>query len=318
MKKKIPIIIDCDPGQDDAINLFLAMSSPAELEIIGITTVAGNVSISLTSRNARIICDIAGRPDIPVFAGSAHPMKRKLVTAEHVHGKTGLNGIDIYEPVHPLHEMHAVDFIVETLLAAEDESITLVLTGPLTNIALAIQKNPSILSKIAEIIMMGGAMREGGNYSPSAEFNIVVDPHAADIVFHSNLKISVLGLDVTYQVPATQSRKDRIRAMTNEVARSTSKMLDLFDRFAAIKYSSSGAPLNDPCTIAYLLKPELFTGKQCNLTVETESELTMGHTAIDFWQVTDRAVNVNWVYSVDSNGFYDLLIERLSRFDDRF
>ena len=234
-----------------------------------------------------------------------------------MHGKTGLNGIDIYEPIHPLHEMHAVDFIVETLLAAEDESITLVLTGPLTNIALAIQKNPLILGKIAEIIMMGGAMREGGNHSPSAEFNIVVDPHAAGIVFHSNLKISVLGLDVTYQVPATQARKDRIRGITNDVARSTSKMLDLFDRYAAAKYSSSGAPLNDPCTIAFLLKPELFTGKPCNLTVETESELTMGHTAIDFWQVTDRSANVNWVYSVDSNGFYDLLIERLSRFDDR-
>lgn len=315
MNKQRPIIIDCDPGQDDAINLFMAMSSPEELEIIGITTVAGNVPISLTSRNARIICEIAARPDIPVFAGSSQPMKRKLVTAEHVHGKTGMNGIDIYEPKHPLQEMHAVDFIVETLLAADEESITLVLTGPLTNIAVAIQKNPLILGKIKEIIMMGGAMREGGNYSPSAEFNIVVDPHAAEIVFNSNLQISVLGLDVTYQVPATQSRKDRIRAIKNEVGGATAKMLDLFDRFAAAKYSAAGAPLNDPCTVAFLLKPELFVSKPCNLSVETESELTMGHSAIDFWHVTDRSPNINWVYSVDSDGFYDLLVDRLNRFD---
>jgi purine nucleosidase len=312
--QKRQIIIDCDPGQDDAINLLLAMSSPKELDILGITTVAGNVPLELTSRNARLICDLAGRDDIQVFAGSAHPLQRDLVTAEHAHGKTGLNGIEIREPRHPLEEKHAVDFIIDTLRTAKNKSITLVATGPLTNIAIAIEKDPSILGKVAEIVLMGGAMREGGNASPSAEFNIFVDPHAADIVFRSGLVINVLGLDVTYKLSATQKRKDRIHAIGNEVSHAAVRMLDLFDRFAAAKYSPSGVPLNDPSTIGFLLKRDLFIGKRCNLIVETQSELTMGHTAVDFWHVTDQLANVNWIHSVDADGFYDLLVERLAQF----
>ena len=310
------IIIDCDPGQDDAVALFLAMASPEELEILGITAVAGNVPLDLTQRNVRLMCDIAGRADIPVFAGCDRPMVRELLTAEKVHGKTGIDGVDIAEPTTPLQEMHAVDFIVESLRAAEDESVTLVPTGPLTNIGTVIDRAPDVLPKIRQLVIMGGAMREGGNYSPSAEFNILVDPHAADIVFSCGRPITTMGLDVTHQVLSTRARVERIRQLGNPVAKATAGMLGFFERHDSKKYGVEGAPLHDPCTIAWLLAPELFEGRFCNLSVETRSELTMGHTAIDFWHVTDRPPNVNWIYSVDADGFYDLLTERLARFGD--
>ena len=308
------IIIDCDPGQDDAVALFLAMASPEELEILGITAVAGNVPLELTQRNVRLMCDIAGRPDIPVFAGCDRPMVRELLTAEKVHGKTGIDGVEIVDPETPLQEQHAVDFIVETLRAAEDESVTLVPTGPLTNIGTVIDRAPDVLPKIRQLVIMGGAMREGGNYSPSAEFNILVDPHAADIVFNCGRPITSMGLDVTHQVLSTRARVERIRDLGNPVADATAGMLGFFERHDSKKYGVEGAPLHDPCTIAWLLAPELFEGKVCNLSVETRSELTMGHTAIDFWHVTDRPHNVNWIYSVDADGFYDLLTDRLARF----
>ncbi len=313
---KRPIIIDCDPGQDDAIGLLLAMSSPDELDILGVTTVAGNVPLALTERNARQVRDIAGRRDVPVYAGCSKPMVRDLITAEHVHGKTGIDGIDIVEPKQPLETQHAVDFIVDTLSGADNDSITLVPMGPLTNIGQAFTKDPSILRNVEQIILMGGAMREGGNISPSAEFNILVDPHAADIVFRCGRPITVMGLDVTHQVLATPERRDRIRTIDNEAARATAGMLDFFNRHDTVKYGSMGAPLHDPCTIAFLLKPELFKGKLCNISIETESELTMGNTAVDFWQVTDRPKNATWIHTADADGFYDLLIERLSRFSD--
>lgn len=310
------IIIDCDPGQDDAICLLLAMSSLDELDILGVTTVAGNVPLTLTERNARQIRDIAGRSDVPVYAGCSKPMKRELITAEKVHGKTGIDGIEIVEPQQPLEEKHAVDFIVDSLRAADSESITLVPMGPLTNIGTAITRDPSILEKVEQIVLMGGAMREGGNYSPSAEFNILVDPHAADVVFRCGRPLTVMGLDVTHKVLATTERRDRIRAIDNEAARATAGMLDFFNRHDTVKYGSMGAPLHDPCTVAYLLKPELFEGKLCNISIETESELTMGNTAVDFWHVTDRPKNATWIHSVDADGFYDLLIERLSRYSN--
>jgi len=310
------IIIDCDPGQDDAVALFLAMASSDELEILGITAVAGNVPLELTQRNVRLMCDIAGHSDIPVFAGCDRPMVRDLLTAEKVHGKTGIDGIEIVDPQTPLQEQHAVDFIVETLRAAEDESVTLVPTGPLTNIGTVIDRAPDLLPKIRQLVIMGGAMREGGNYSPSAEFNILVDPHAADIVFSCGRPITSMGLDVTHQVLSTRARVERIRQLGNPVAAATAGMLGFFERHDSKKYGVEGAPLHDPCTIAWLLAPELFEGKFCNLSVETQSELTMGHTAIDFWHVTDRPHNVNWIYSVDADGFYDLLTERLARFGE--
>lgn len=314
MTKKI--IIDCDPGQDDAVALLLAFASPDELDVLGITTVGGNVPLQLTQRNARMMCDLAGMQNIPVFAGCAEPLEMPLQTAEAIHGSTGINGIDAFEPETPLQQAHAVDFIVATLLAADDNSVTLVPTGPLTNIASALQQEPDILTKIERLVVMGGAMREGGNRTPSAEFNILVDPHAADIVFRCGRPITAMGLDVTHQVLSTRDRVDRIRAVGNPVAIATADMLSFFDRYDTKKYASEGAPLHDPCTIAWLLRPDLFEGKDCNISIETASELTMGHTAVDFWHVTDRPINATWIYSVDAPAFYELLIERLDRFGE--
>ena len=312
---KQAIIIDCDPGQDDAINLLLAMSSPDEIDILGITAVAGNVPLARTARNARLMCDIAGRSDIPVYAGCARPMVRDLVTAEKVHGRTGIDGVEITEPVLPSQEQNAVDFIVDALRAADDDTITLVPTGPLTNIATAITKAPDILPKVKEIVLMGGAMRESGNHSPSAEFNILVDPHAADIVFKCGRPITEMGLDVSHQVLSTRERIDRIKQIDNQAAQATVGMLDFFNRHDTKKYKYMGAPLHDPCTVAYLLRPDIFEGKLCNVSIETQSELTMGNTAVDFWHVTDRPRNTNWIHAVDADAFYELLTSRLARFD---
>lgn len=310
------IIIDCDPGQDDAVALFLAFASPDELDLLGVTTVAGNVPLDLTQRNARIMCDLAEKQDMPVYAGCDRPMERDLVTAEYVHGETGINGIDVFAPDTPLQEQHAVDFIIETLTAADDDSITLVPIGPLTNVGTAIQKQPAILRAVQEIVIMGGAMREGGNRTPSAEFNIIVDPQAADIVFRCGRPITAMGLDVTHQVLATRERVARIAALGGPVADATTGMLSFFDRYDKEKYASEGAPLHDPCTVAYLIAPELFGSKACNISIETDSELTLGHTAVDFWHVTDRPINAHWVHAVDADGFYELLTARIARYGD--
>ena len=309
------IIIDCDPGQDDAVALFLALSSPDELEILGITTVAGNVPLKLTERNARIICDIADSKETEVFAGCSRPMLVDLMTAENVHGKTGIDGIDIFKPKTLLKELHAVDFIVKSLKDADTDSITLVPTGPLTNIALAIIKDPSILDSIKQIVLMGGAMREAGNLSASAEFNMRVDPHAAKVVFECGLPIIVMSLDVTHKVLTSKERVSEIESIGNSVSTATANMLKFFARYDSEKYGVDGAPLHDPCTIAWLLNQNLFIGKECNVRIETESSLTLGHTSVDFWGVEGNIPNAIWMQDVDDDGFYDLLINRLRRFD---
>ena len=308
------IIIDCDPGQDDAVALFLALASPDDLDVLGITTVAGNVPLELTQRNARMMCEIAGKTEIPVFAGCSRPLRYELETAEYIHGQTGIDGVDVFEPREPIADIHAVRFIIDTLAAADENSITLVPTGPLTNIATAFEEEPAIIDRVRQVVLMGGAMRESGNRSPSAEFNMLVDPHAADIVFRCGRPIVAMGLDVTHQVLSTRRRVERIAALDNPVAAATAGMLGFFHRYDTKKYGSEGAPLHDPCTVAYLLEPGLFAGKECNVTVETESALTRGHTAVDFWHVTDRPVNATWMHDVDADGFYALLTERLGRF----
>jgi len=308
-----PILIDCDPGQDDAVMLLLAMASPEELDILGITTVAGNVPLALTQRNARLMCELAGQPGLKVFAGCGRPLVRDLITAEEVHGRTGIDGFDVYEPKMPLQEQHGVDFIIETLLAATDDTITVVPTGPLTNVAMAMVKEPKIVPKIHEIVLMGGAMREGGNTSPSAEFNILVDPHAAHVVFHCGRPITVLGLDLTHQALTTPQRSRDIGAIGNKVGTIVQRMLEFYNRHDIEKYGSEGGPLHDPCTIGYLLRPSLFKGKHVNVEVEIQAELTMGATVVDFWGVTDRPRNANWLHKIDDAGFYDLLVERLAR-----
>ena len=308
------VIIDSDPGQDDAVALFLAMASPDELEILGVTTVAGNVPLALTQRNARMVCDIAGRQDIPVFAGCERPMVLDPITAEYIHGATGIDGVEVFDPDTPLQDEHAVDFIIEALLAADKGSTTLIATGPMTNVATAILREPRILASLDRIVSMGGAMREGGNRSPSAEFNVLVDPHAAEIVYNCGVPVTAMGLDVTHQVLSTRERVARIGELGNNVATATAGMLGFFHRYDSKKYRSEGAPLHDPCTVAWLLRPDLFETKLCNISVEKDSALTVGHTAVDFWYVTDRSPNVDWAYAVDAEGFYDLLVERLARF----
>ncbi|MDA8747918.1 nucleoside hydrolase [Litoreibacter sp.] len=306
------IIIDTDPGQDDAVAILLALASP-ELQVLGITAVAGNVPLPLTQKNALIVCELAGRTDIPVYAGCDAPLKRKLVTAEHVHGKTGLDGPQLPTPTMALQDGHAVDFIIETLRREDAGTVTLCPLGPLTNIATAFEKAPDIVSKVQEIILMGGAYFQVGNITPAAEFNIYVDPEAADIVFKSNVPIVVMPLDVTHKALTTQPRIDAFRAIGTEPARMVAEWTDFFERFDKEKYGSAGAPLHDPCVIAYLIQPALFSGRHVNVMVETGSDLTLGMTVADWWRVTDRAPNAMFMGDIDADGFFTLLTERLAR-----
>ncbi|MEM9636199.1 MAG: nucleoside hydrolase [Pseudomonadota bacterium] len=307
------IIIDTDPGQDDAVAILLALASPEDIEVLGITCVAGNVPLHLTSKNARIVCELAGRSDIAVFAGCDRPLGRDLVTAEHVHGETGLNGPVLPDPTMPLQDDHAVDFIIDTLQKAEPGSITLCPLGPLTNIATALKKAPDIADAVQEIVLMGGAYFEVGNITPTAEFNIYVDPEAADIVFKSGIPIVVMSLDVTHKALVTSPRNDAFRALGTPVGTAVAEMTDFFERFDKEKYGSEGAPLHDPCVTAYLIDPDLFAGRHINVEIETQSELTMGMTVADWWRVTDRPANALFIKDIDADGFFDLLTSRLSR-----
>lgn len=312
MAQKRRIIIDTDPGQDDAVAILLALGS-AELEVVAITAVAGNVPLKLTEKNARKICELGGRPDIKVYAGAIRPLMRSLVTAEEVHGKTGLNGPELPEPKMKLQDEHAVDFIVRTLMEEESGTITLCPLGPLTNIALALIREPKIAPRIKEIVLMGGGFFEGGNITPSAEFNIYVDPHAADVVLRSGVPIVMMPLDVTHKALTSAKRIEAVRALGTRVGEAIAQMLEFFERFDEEKYGTDGGPLHDPCVIAYLLKPELFKGRSCNVAVETASELTMGMTVIDWWGVTKRPKNAMVMRDIDSDGFFALLTERLGR-----
>ncbi|NCO22434.1 MAG: nucleoside hydrolase [Rhodobacterales bacterium] len=310
MRQKI--IIDTDPGQDDAVAILLALASP-ELEVLGITAVAGNVPLHLTEKNARVICELAGRRDMAVFAGCDRPMNRPLVTAEHVHGKTGLDGPVLPDPTMALQDRHAVDFIIETLRSHPAGSVTLCPLGPLTNIATALLRAPDIAARVQRIVLMGGAYFEVGNITPAAEFNIHVDPHAADIVFKSGISLVVMPLDVTHKALVTAERNAAFRAIGSPAAIAVAQMTDFFERFDKAKYGSAGAPLHDPCVTAFLLAPDLFTGRHINVEIETTSDLTMGMTVADWWGVTDRAPNALFMGDLDAPGFFTLLTERLAR-----
>jgi purine nucleosidase len=307
------IIIDTDPGQDDAVAILLALASPQDMTVLGITAVAGNVPLYLTQKNARIICELAGFPHVPVYAGCDAPLKRKLVTAEHVHGKTGLDGPVMADPVMPLQGQHAVDFIIETLRAEPAGTVTLCPLGPLTNIATAFLKAPDITTRVQEIVLMGGAYFEVGNITPAAEFNIYVDPEAADIVMKSGIPIVMMPLDVTHKGLTNAARVQAFRDMGTHVGRMVAEWTDFFERFDVAKYGSAGAPLHDPCVIAYLIQPDLFTGRHVNVEVETGSELTLGMTVADWWGITSRPKNAMFMGDVDADGFYALLTERIAR-----
>jgi purine nucleosidase len=310
-----PLIIDTDPGQDDAIALLAALASPDELDLLGITCVAGNVPLALTARNARLVCELAGRPDVAVYAGCSRPMVRPLVTAEYVHGSSGLDGYDWGEPTTALQEQHGVDWLIATLLGAPAEGITVCTVGPVTNLAMAMVKEPRVLPNIREVLAMGGAYWEGGNRTPVAEFNIYVDPHAAATVVASGVPLTVFSLDVTHKALMPQRWIDDLAALGTPVGTAAAGMLGFFERYDEAKYGTAGGPLHDPHTVAYLLAPELYQVKEVHLAIETASELTVGQTVVDWWGVTGREPNCRWVHQVDADGYFGLLFDRLARFD---
>ncbi len=305
------IIIDTDPGQDDAVAILLALASP-ELQVLGVTAVAGNVPLELCQRNARKVVELSGRP-VPVFAGCDAPLRRKLVTAEHVHGKTGLDGVALPEPDLLLQPAHAVDFLIDTLRREPSGTVTLCALGPLTNLATAFARAPDILPRVAEIVLMGGAYFEVGNITPAAEFNIYVDPEAAEIVFKSGVPLVVVPLDATHKALTSRGWVEEMRALATPVGRAVAGWTDFFERFDTAKYGSEGAPLHDPCVIAYLLRPDLFHGRHINVEIETVSDLTLGMTVADWWGVTDRPANALFLGDVDRAGFFALLSDRLAR-----
>lgn len=305
------IIIDCDPGQDDAIAIFLALASPEQFQVVGITTVAGNVPLEKTQRNARIVCEWAGRPDLPVFAGCERPLLRSPVSASDVHGEEGLGGPSLHTPAMPLRTQHAVDYLIETL-QSHPERITLCALGPLTNIALALAKAPGIAAHIQEIVLMGGAASEGGNVTPCAEFNFHADPHAAKLVLESGVPITMLPLDATHQVLVDSKRLDQFRTLGNRAGTLASQLIRSHGQAEQFRFGSRGTPLHDPCVIAYLLSPHLFCGRMVHVSVETGSALTLGASVVDWWGVSGRRPNVRYVNQAHGDGVLSLLASRLA------
>ena len=306
-----PIIIDTDPGQDDAIAILLALASP-ELDVLGITTVAGNAPLPLTSRNALALVELAGRTGTPVRSGAARPIERDLVTAEHVHGRTGLDGADLPEPAIALEGKDAPEWIARTVMKSAPGSVTLCALGPLTNLALALRAEPRIAGRVREIVLMGGGCFEGGNITPMAEFNIYVDPEAADRVVRSGAPLTIAPLDVTHKALIPRGFLERLRAMGTATGRASAGMLGFFERFDVEKYGTSGGPLHDPCVIAWLLAPDLFEGRDCSVDIETTSDLCRGATVIDWWNVwPDRPANARILSGIDAPAFFDLIATRL-------
>ena len=308
-----PIVIDTDPGQDDAVAILLALASP-ELDVLGITTVAGNVPQPLVTINALRLCELARRTDVPVYHGADAPLERTLFTAEYVHGPSGIDGADLpADPTMRERDGCAVDFLVDTCLAAGPGGVTLCPVGPLTNIASAIAREPRIIPNIREIALMGGGFFEGGNTTPVAEFNIYVDPEAAAIVFDSGVPITMFPLDVTHKALVLPADLERIRAIGTPVGDAVAGMLGFYERHDIEKYGIEGAPLHDPCVIAYLIEPGLFSGRACRVDIETDSDLTVGQTVVDWWGVTGTPPNATVMADVDRQGFIDLVIERIAR-----
>ncbi len=301
------LIIDCDPGVDDGVALLLAFASP-ELNILGVTTVAGNVAAGLTARNARIIRDIAGRNDVPVLAGCQRPMVRVPVEAGHFHGESGLGELAI-PPTPGEPGPHAVDFLIQTLMDHPSGTVDIVVTGPFTNLAMAMVLQPSVIGRIRRIVAMGGARLEGGNITASAEYNIFADPHAAHVVFASGAPVIVHGLDATHQVRATEPRIAAVEALANPRAAAAASLLRFSRRIEHEIVRGLDAPLHDPCPIAWLIAPDLFETAPCEIAVETSSPLTLGHTAVEFRKTGNSPHH--WVTAANGQGVFDLITERL-------
>ena len=306
------VIIDCDPGHDDALAVLLALGSPDELAVLALTVVAGNAPLALTEKNARRICELAERPDLPVHAGCERPLLCELVTAEHVFGNTGLDGPTLPEPRMPLAGAHAVDAIIEMLRAHAPGTVTLCPTGPLTHIAMALRKAPDVAPRIQEIVLMGGAIGLG-NVTPAAEFNIYVDPHAAKVVFEAGVPLVMLGLEATHQALLTPPRLDAIRDLGTPLSRTVVELLEFYGIYHRSEHERAGAPLHDPCAIAYLLDPSLFGGRACHVAVETKGEHTLGRTVVDWSRRTRHPPNATVIDQIDADGFFALLTERLGR-----
>ncbi|HEU4741677.1 MAG TPA: nucleoside hydrolase [Meiothermus sp.] len=304
------IIYDCDPGHDDAIAMMLALASP-ELEVLGVTVVYGNVGLERTARNALVVREILGA-EVPIYAGADRPLVRDRISAEAVHGVSGLDGPHLLEPRRGLEQKHAVPFIIETVLAHPGEVI-LVPTGSLTNLALALRLEPKIAGLIPQIVLMGGSL-DTGNWTPAAEFNILCDPHAARIVFESGIPIVMFGLNLTHQAIATPSRVERFRALGKPVGEITAQLLEFFREHHKARYGWDGAALHDPCAVAYLIRPELFKTQAMHVAIETAEGLDFGRTVCDRWNVTGQPANALVGLEVDAEGFFDLLVERIGRY----
>ena len=308
----LPVILDCDPGHDDAIALILALASP-ELKVLAVTTSAGNQTPDKTLNNALRILTLLGRDDIPVAAGAPKPLARELIIADNVHGESGLDGPKLPDPAFAPQGMTGIELMARSLRESA-EPVTLVPTGPLTNVALLLAAHPELKGKIARIVLMGGAAG-AGNWTPAAEFNIYVDPEAADMVFKSGIPITMCGLDVTHEAQVMDEDIERVRAITNPVAQCVAGLLDFFMIYHRDpKWGFAGAPLHDPCTIAWLLAPELFHGVECRVDIETSGEHTVGMTVVDRYGLTGKPANALVLLGLDRAGFIDLLVERLRAF----
>lgn len=305
------IILDCDPGHDDAIGILLAARSPA-LKLEAITTVAGNQSVDKTSRNALKVCALAGIRDVPIAAGMDRPMVREPHVAAEIHGQSGLDGPNLPEPDIPLAPLHAVDLLIESLLASDGE-LTLVATGPLTNIATAMRREPRIVPKIRRIVLMGGSTGLG-NWTPAAEFNIYVDPEAAHVVFTCGRPITMIGLDVTHSAQATPDVRERIRALGTPVGRLVDELLEFFAETYLRVFGFPAPPVHDPCAVAAVIDPTLVRTKPMRVDIELRGEFTAGRTVCDVYGTTGRPANAEVGVGIDLPRFWDLLIETLATY----
>ena len=312
MTKKI--ILDCDPGHDDAVAIMLAVASD-EIDLLGITCVGGNATLENTKLNTLKICSLLNRKDILIYSGASKPLVYDLVTAEHVHGKSGLDndGEEIkVDEDHFIQELNAVDYIIKTCKTSE-EKIYLCPTGPLTNIALSLKKDPSIKENIKEIVFMGGAALSLGNITPAAEFNIYVDPHAANIVLKSGIPITMMGLDVTHKVNVNKRIIQSIKSNNNKASMFFADLMEFYSKFNNELYDTDESPLHDPCVIAYLIDNKLFYGKKVHVEVEENSELTRGDTVTDWWGVKKLEPNCNVIVEANSEKFFEILKLELAK-----
>lgn len=304
------LIIDTDPGVDDAVAILLAFASP-EIEVLGIVAVGGNVSVDTGQLNARKICELAGRPDIGVFAGASGSLGQSFSTEPNSHGPAGLGNASLPEPRMALRATHGVDFIVDTVMSNPPGAITFCALGPLTNLALAIVKQPALRSRLAQVVFMGGSAFRGGNVSAVAEFNIHQDPLAADIVMRSGIPIVMVPLDVTHKTLANGEVVERFAALGTRTGSAVADMINLYQRYDREKYGADGGPLHDPNVVGFLVAPALYRGKKCHVAVETASSLTEGMTVVDWWDIEMKTPNATVLVDVDAPAFFDLLYRRI-------